>query len=45
MKAIEEELIEDGLVLRYRTDASNDGLKGKEGVFLACSFWLATTIT
>jgi GH15 family glucan-1,4-alpha-glucosidase len=41
VKAIEEELLEDGLVLRYRTDASDDGLQGKEGVFLACSFWLA----
>jgi GH15 family glucan-1,4-alpha-glucosidase len=43
VKAIEEELVENGLVLRYRTDMSNDGLEGKEGVFLACSFWLATT--
>jgi GH15 family glucan-1,4-alpha-glucosidase len=40
--AIEKELMEDGLVLRYGTDASDDGLSGKEGVFLACSFWLAT---
>jgi GH15 family glucan-1,4-alpha-glucosidase len=45
VKAIEDELMEDGLVLRYRTDASDDGLSGKEGVFLACSFWLATTYT
>ena len=43
VKAIEEELIEDGLVLRYRTDMSDDGLTGKEGVFLACSFWLVST--
>jgi GH15 family glucan-1,4-alpha-glucosidase len=43
VKAIEEELIDGGLVLRYHTDASDDGLQGKEGVFLACSFWLATT--
>jgi GH15 family glucan-1,4-alpha-glucosidase len=41
VKAIEDELVENGLVLRYRTDASDDGLVGKEGVFLACSFWLA----
>jgi GH15 family glucan-1,4-alpha-glucosidase len=41
VKAIEEELMEDGLVLRYRTDTSKDGLTGKEGVFLACSCWLA----
>jgi GH15 family glucan-1,4-alpha-glucosidase len=30
-------------VLRYRTDESVDGLSGEEGVFLACSFWLAQT--
>jgi len=41
VKAIEKELVQDGLVLRYRTDASDDGLHGEEGVFLACSFWLA----
>ena len=40
VKAIEEDLLQDGLVLRYRTDASDDGLSGEEGVFLACSFWL-----
>src|SRR5262249_2039998 len=36
------ELLQDGLLLRYRATESNDGLPGKEGVFLACSFWLAT---
>jgi GH15 family glucan-1,4-alpha-glucosidase len=39
--AIERGLIRDGFVLRYNTDHSNDGLKGTEGAFLACSFWLA----
>ncbi|MDX2092250.1 MAG: glycoside hydrolase family 15 protein [Kofleriaceae bacterium] len=43
VKAIEEDLLEDGLVLRYRTGTSNDGLSGEEGVFLACSFWLVDT--
>ena len=38
--AIERELTEDGLVLRYRTEDSKDGLPPGEGVFLACSFWL-----
>jgi GH15 family glucan-1,4-alpha-glucosidase len=39
--AIERELMVDGLVLRYRTEADIDGLAPGEGVFLPCSFWLA----
>jgi GH15 family glucan-1,4-alpha-glucosidase len=39
--AIERELVSDGLVLRYRTESGADGLPAGEGVFLACSFWLA----
>src|SRR5690606_34485736 len=39
--AIEQELMEDGLVLRYDTSRSEDGLPPGEGAFLACSFWLA----
>jgi GH15 family glucan-1,4-alpha-glucosidase len=41
--AIQADLTEDGLVRRYQTEASQavDGLTGSEGVFLACSFWLA----
>jgi GH15 family glucan-1,4-alpha-glucosidase len=39
--AIERQLLVDGLVLRYNTAASNDGLPPGEGAFLACSFWLA----
>jgi GH15 family glucan-1,4-alpha-glucosidase len=39
--AIERELVLDGLVLRYRTESGADGLPAGEGVFLACSFWLA----
>ena len=38
---IERELVVDGLVLRYDTRAADDGLPPGEGVFLACSFWLA----
>jgi GH15 family glucan-1,4-alpha-glucosidase len=42
IEAIERELMEDGLVLRYRPERNNvDGLPGTEGVFLPCSFWLA----
>ena len=39
--AIERELMADGFVLRYDTGRSPDGLPPGEGVFLACSFWLA----
>lgn len=38
--AVERELMQDGLVLRYPT-VGQDGLPPGEGVFLACSFWLA----
>ena len=38
--AIERELTQDGLLLRYRTEDTQDGLPPGEGVFLACSFWL-----
>jgi len=37
---IERTLVEDGLVRRYDTVRTNDGLPAGEGMFLACSFWL-----
>jgi GH15 family glucan-1,4-alpha-glucosidase len=40
--AIAAELTENGFVLRYRTDETDDGLSGKEGTFLICSFWLVS---
>ena len=40
VEAIERELLVDGFVLRYRTEAGSDGLPGGEGAFLPCSFWL-----
>jgi GH15 family glucan-1,4-alpha-glucosidase len=40
IEAIERELLVDGLVMRYDTTESDDGLSSNEGVFLACSFWL-----
>jgi hypothetical protein len=40
VEAIERKLLVDGLVLRYDTTQSDDGLASDEGVFLACSFWL-----
>lgn len=39
-EAIRKDLMQDGLLLRYRVDKTDDGLTGEEGVFLACSFWL-----
>jgi GH15 family glucan-1,4-alpha-glucosidase len=43
--AIRDELTEGGLVLRYRTEATDDGLHGTEGTFLICSFWLVSALT
>ena len=43
--AIADDLTEDGFVLRYRTDETDDGLSGKEGSFLICSFWLVTALS
>jgi GH15 family glucan-1,4-alpha-glucosidase len=40
--AIAADLTEDGFVLRYRTDETDDGMSGKEGSFLICSFWLVS---
>jgi GH15 family glucan-1,4-alpha-glucosidase len=37
---VARELGDDGLLLRYRTDETHDGLSGEEGTFLICSFWL-----
>ncbi len=42
--AIAEELTENGFVLRYRTDETDDGMSGKEGTFLICSFWLVSAL-
>ena len=38
---IRQELMHDGLLLRYR---SEDGLEGSEGMFLACTFWLVACL-
>lgn len=42
--AIADELSVDGLVLRYRTDETDDGLSGEEGTFAICSFWLVSAL-
>jgi GH15 family glucan-1,4-alpha-glucosidase len=38
--AIEQDLLQDGFVQRYRTQSNVDGLPPGEGAFLACTFWL-----
>jgi GH15 family glucan-1,4-alpha-glucosidase len=43
--AIADQLTEDGFVLRYRTEETDDGLSGKEGSFLICSFWLVSALS
>jgi GH15 family glucan-1,4-alpha-glucosidase len=40
--AVEQDLMRDGLLLRYRTETGVDGLSGDEHPFLACSFWLVS---
>ncbi len=45
VEAIAEELTEHGLVLRYRVHETDDGLSGKEGTFLICSFWLVSALS
>jgi GH15 family glucan-1,4-alpha-glucosidase len=41
---IADELTVQGLVLRYRTDETDDGLPGGEGTFAICSFWLVSAL-
>ncbi|HET7193552.1 MAG TPA: glycoside hydrolase family 15 protein [Nocardioides sp.] len=45
VEAVDSELTENGFVLRYRTDETDDGLSGKEGTFLICSFWLVSALS
>jgi GH15 family glucan-1,4-alpha-glucosidase len=42
--AIQRDLMQDGLVLRYDTSKVQDGLPPGEGVFLACSFWMVSSL-
>ena len=42
--AIADELTENGFVLRYRTGQTDDGMSGKEGTFVICSFWLVSAL-
>jgi GH15 family glucan-1,4-alpha-glucosidase len=42
--AIADELAEDGLILRYRPEETDDGMEGREGTFTICSFWLVSAL-
>ena len=42
--AISDELTDHGLVMRYRTDETDDGLSGVEGTFSICSFWMVSAL-
>ncbi|HWU22712.1 MAG TPA: glycoside hydrolase family 15 protein [Nocardioides sp.] len=46
VEAVERELCRDGFMLRYDPDADGgtDGLSGREGAFLACSFWMVDAL-
>ncbi len=44
VNAIDDELTEHGLVLRYRTEETDDGFSGEEGSFTICSFWLVSAL-
>jgi GH15 family glucan-1,4-alpha-glucosidase len=43
--AIADELQENGFVLRYRVQETDDGLHGEEGTFLICSFWMVSALS
>ena len=45
VEAIAAELTEHGLVLRYLVEETDDGLRGEEGTFLICSFWLVSALS
>jgi GH15 family glucan-1,4-alpha-glucosidase len=44
VEAIEKRLMKNGFVDRYDTKKTDDGLSGSEGSFLACSFWMVTSL-
>jgi GH15 family glucan-1,4-alpha-glucosidase len=45
VEAIATDLSRDGLVLRYLVEETDDGLRGEEGTFLICSFWLVSALS
>ncbi len=45
VEAIARGLTQHGLVLRYKVEETDDGLRGEEGTFLICSFWLVSALS
>jgi alpha,alpha-trehalase len=45
VNAIAADLTAHGLVCRYKVDETDDGLRGEEGTFLICSFWLVSALS
>jgi GH15 family glucan-1,4-alpha-glucosidase len=45
VNAIASDLTEHGLVCRYKVEETDDGLRGREGTFLICSFWLVSALS
>jgi alpha,alpha-trehalase len=45
VKAIASDLTENGMVLRYKVEETDDGLTGEEGTFAICTFWLASALS
>ena len=45
VNAIAEDLSQNGLICRYKVEETDDGLQGKEGTFLICSFWLVSALS
>jgi GH15 family glucan-1,4-alpha-glucosidase len=43
--AVRDGLDDDGMILRYKTDETDDGLHGEEGTFLICSFWMVAALS
>jgi GH15 family glucan-1,4-alpha-glucosidase len=44
LTALEQQLLHEGFVRRYRTESDVDGLSGHEGAFLPCTFWYADNL-
>jgi GH15 family glucan-1,4-alpha-glucosidase len=43
--AVRDGLDDRGMILRYITTETDDGLHGREGTFLICSFWMVSALS